>query len=155
MTSKDSQRLSKRCDTSWCILGVMPELWHCCVYLSLVRIKMRFPDAHTYSPFTRPIQPTFHANGMMRRRVGSYQDDKRWGSGDNNNQWGCTIWWGGGIDHDEAMHEGKEYQRQWRQAVARTASGFIVNRASNVLVDGGDEHGAKASYHRHSMTSQY
>ena len=22
----------------------MPELWHCCVYLSLVRIKMRFPD---------------------------------------------------------------------------------------------------------------
>ena len=22
----------------------MPELWHCCVYLSLAKIKMRFPD---------------------------------------------------------------------------------------------------------------
>ena len=25
----------------------MPELWHCFVYLSLVRIRMRFPDAGT------------------------------------------------------------------------------------------------------------
>ena len=24
---------------------MMPELWHCCVYLSLAKIKMRFPDA--------------------------------------------------------------------------------------------------------------
>ena len=23
---------------------MMPELWHCCVYLSLAKIKMRFPD---------------------------------------------------------------------------------------------------------------
>ena len=52
------------------------------------------------------------------------------------------------------MHEGKEYRRR---AAALTASGFIVNLAPNVLVDGGDEHGATASYHivilRHLSTS--
>jgi len=45
------------------------------------------------------------------------------------------------------MHEGKEYRREGRWAVALTASSFIVNLSPNVLVDGGDEHGAKASYH--------
>jgi len=56
-TPKDSQRLSKRCDASWCVLGVMPELWHCCVYLSLVRIKMRFPDVpNIFNLFSSQIQ---------------------------------------------------------------------------------------------------
>ena len=26
---------------------MMPELWHCCVYLSLAEIKMRFPDVES------------------------------------------------------------------------------------------------------------
>ena len=45
------------------------------------------------------------------------------------------------------MHEGKEYRREGRWAVVLTASDFIVNLSPNVLVDGGDEHGVKASYH--------
>ena len=50
----------------------MPELWHCFVYLSLVRIRMRFPDALRLSSrrvkvemFQEPwkIYPTAHVSG--------------------------------------------------------------------------------------------
>ena len=41
----------------------MPELWHCCVYLSLVRIKMRFPDAWNMSGFI--YNPPFFCHGQL------------------------------------------------------------------------------------------
>ena len=42
---REDQRLTKTPKASWRVLGIMSELWHCFVYLSLARIKMRFPDA--------------------------------------------------------------------------------------------------------------
>ena len=41
---KDYQRLPNHHNMSSAVLGLMWELWHCCVYLSLARIKMHFPD---------------------------------------------------------------------------------------------------------------
>ena len=42
--TKDYQILPKHHNVSWAVLGLMQELWHCCVYLILARIKMHFPD---------------------------------------------------------------------------------------------------------------
>ena len=41
---RDSKRLPKPLKASWYVLGLMWELWHCCVYLSFTRIKIHFPD---------------------------------------------------------------------------------------------------------------
>ena len=40
-TPKDYQSLPNHHDMSWAVLGLMWELWHCCVYPSLARIEQQ------------------------------------------------------------------------------------------------------------------
>ena len=110
--TKDSQRLTKHFDASWCVLGIMPELWHCFVYLSLARIKMCFPDDANAIVYCGPILGEPQAQFAARFKAWWWFEDTWWsgvwgvwslesdpGLGDWNNSapedGGCEVWKGG------------------------------------------------------------